>query len=162
MPIQFENHPIFGLRLTASSKDLLREIKQATELYYFLKFADFPDSPIELGISAAQNNAANLSPGSLVGYTPDPDNPYPRPWPFPWPGPFPWWHRNIIDQLIDIADGPVHNLGNALGDPSPQPSIAENIRSTQFHLKAASEALEKMDKARDQLKRNIAKLQKMK
>lgn len=155
MAIEFENHPLLGLQLTPTSKDILREIRQATELYYFLKHANLPEPEVSI------NNigTAQLSNGSLVGYTPDPEGPYP---PYPWPWPFPWWHRNHLDQLINIADGGLHDLGATLADPVQSISVGEQIKSTAFHLKAAESALATMDKARDELKRNIAQLQKMK
>lgn len=51
----------------------------------------------------------------LVGYTPNPDDPYPpRPWPFPWPGPWPWpWITVFTPNDVSI--------GIQLYDPEPVP-----------------------------------------
>ncbi len=51
----------------------------------------------------------------LVGYTPNPDDPYPpRPWPFPWPGPWPW-------PWITVFSPNDLSLGIQLYDPEPLP-----------------------------------------
>lgn len=50
----------------------------------------------------------------LVGYTPNPDEPYPWPprlpwpwpWPWPWPGPLPRpWESLVIESVIGLQEG---------------------------------------------------------
>jgi len=83
----FEKNPITNeYRLTESAKKVLRDILQAQELARF---------------------------HNLVGYTPNPEGPWPRPWPWPWP----WNLRNPANAQ---AAGILGNVGYpAPDDDSP-------------------------------------------
>ena len=156
MGIEFIKDPWNHLVLTPRSKDVLRAIRQAMEIYYLTKYLELEDA-FPIPIPPPDRALSNV--GS-AGYTPNPDDP--DPWPWPWPGPFPWWHRSNLSILESVVNGQSGQIGAALGDPYLQPNKFDEIKSNAFHLKAATAALEKMDAACGQLKENIARLQSQK
>lgn len=136
-------------QLTDASKDILRDIWQSMEAYYFFKYGNVGPAvgPIK-GYGWRNRN-------DLVGYTPHPDDPWPTPpWPWPWPlGPL------VRDDVLSSAlGGGIRDLGRRFADPEPQTNKLDLINNRAIHLEAAMSAMEKLDHARGQLKANIVAL----